>query len=138
MLPHRWMPLIARAEIHKNHSTSDTRGGYGASIRINRGSRGASMRARGGRNKRGNAHLDLIQRFHARATPLLSLVGAKMRPKNPIREASEEGRMRARVGDESLTSPRGAAPRVQLGAMATGCEGLGGGITGRCKREDGE
>ena len=46
--------------------------------------------------------------------------------------------MRARVGDESLTSPRGAAPRVQLGAMATGCEGLGGGITGRCKREDGE
>jgi len=62
------------------------------------------------------------------------LVGAKMRPKNPIREASEEGRMRAC----SLTSPRGAAPRVQLGAMATGCEGLGGGITGRCKWEDGE
>ena len=38
--------------------------------------------------------------------------------------------MRAFVGDESLTSLRGAAPRVQLGAMATGCEGLGGGITG--------
>ena len=48
MLPHRWMPLIARAEIHKNHSTSDTRGGYVASIRINKGSLGASMRARGG------------------------------------------------------------------------------------------